>query len=188
VGAGPPEEDLLDPSTDRLFVCECEFYGAPWFKDHFYRVHLYYMAMNEKPIVVPGDTGAYTTGVATCFAVCMYAWHTNTFPYEDYDGSYCIAMMHVPAITNMSYAMDVCAASLAGEGYGAGLKTVIIGGQPETMYHLHEIGQVARSRYGLECIVAPLTTNHGGATAVFASSRGVMFDVYDEEDGDDLSE
>lgn len=117
----------------------------------------------------------WTYGVATCHVICMYGWKQSQT-----SGWYsAVALLHLTDLHTIKDGLEVCYQALQNRGYTNNITSYIIGGQPSSSSNISGISSSLISTYGIKGIVAPLTTNGGGAAAVMAMRQGIVFDVYD---------
>ena len=137
------------------------------------------------PRKFPAHTGAFTSGLAPCVAVCVYGWkdplHRATFRTRAADCQ--IAMAHVSS--SWLSTLEDCLTLLDEDGYKY-FRSCIIGGMDGTYAEdMQELSgylgnYLEASKSGIECVVVPLLDSQGGASAVYASADGIAFHVYDE--------
>lgn len=121
----------------------------------------------------PDQPAVWTFGVATCHVICMYGWVCGQMGWR------CgTALLHLTDAHTIAQGLEVCYEVLRTHGYSQSITSYIVGGQPASDDKLDNLGDQAL--YATRGIVAPLTTNGGGAALVVATRKWIAFNVYDE--------
>ena len=129
---------------------------------------------DEAPTFLPPDGKAvWTWGVATCHVICMYGWAQNHLGWSSG-----IALLHLTDAHTIKQGLKACYEVLRTKGFAQDITSYIIGGQPDSDGKLSDLGNQAV--YKTKGIVAPLTTDRGGAALVVATRQWIAFNVYDE--------